>query len=73
MPATIRCVKSVYWHAWIPPDDTSSDEAVVKATVTIASDGTVLSARITTGSGDASVDRSVQQTLEKVTYIAPFP
>ena len=66
-------VKSVYWHAWTPPDDVTSDEAVVKATVTISSDGSVLSARITKGSGDSSVDRSIQQTLERVTFIAPFP
>ena len=66
-------VQSVYWHAWIPPEDTASDQAVTKATVTIASDGTVLSARIIRASGDASVDRSVQRTLEHVTFIAPFP
>jgi TonB family protein len=68
-----QVVKSIYWHAWAPPEDTASNEAITKATVTIASDGTVLSARIVTPSGDASVDRSVQRTLDKVTYIAPFP
>ena len=46
---------------------------ITKATVTIASDGTVLSARILKPSGDASVDRSVQRTLDRVTFIAPFP
>ncbi|MGO8925655.1 MAG: TonB family protein [Limisphaerales bacterium] len=66
-------VKSIYWHAWIPPEDTASDAAITKATVTIASDGTVLSARIITPSGDASVDKSVQRALDRVTFIAPFP
>ena len=66
-------LRSKYWHAWRPPEDTASDAAITRATVTIASDGTVLSARIIQPSGDASVDRSVQQTLDRVTYIAPFP
>jgi protein TonB len=68
-----QAVQSIYWHAWKPPQDTASDAAVTKATVVIASDGTVLSARIIKPSGDASVDRSVQQALDRVTYIAPFP
>lgn len=66
-------VRSIYWHAWTPPQDTATDAAITKVTVTIASDGTVLSSRIIKPSGDASVDRSVQRTLDRVTYIAPFP
>lgn len=66
-------VRSIYWHAWTPPDDTASDAAVTRVTVTIASDGTVLSARITKPSGDDKVDKSVQRTLDRVRYIAPFP
>lgn len=68
-----QVVQSVYWHAWTPPQDTATDAAITKASVTIASDGTVLSAHIIKPSGDASVDRSVQQTLEKVTFIHAFP
>ena len=68
-----QAVRSIYWHAWMPPEDTASDAAITKATVTIASDGSVLSARILKPSGDASVDRSVQRTLDRVTFIAPFP
>ena len=66
-------VRSVYWHDWTPTEDTTSDTAITKATVTIASDGTVLSAHILKPSGDASVDKSVQRTLDHVRYIAPFP
>ena len=66
-------VRSIYWHAWTAPEDSASDQAVTKVTVTIASDGTVLSSRIIKGSGDASVDKSVQRTLDRVTFIAPFP
>jgi len=66
-------VKSVYEQAWQPPDDAQNDEANVKVTVTIANDGTVISARVLTPSGDSGVDASVQRTLERVTFIAPFP
>ena len=68
-----QVVRSIYWHAWTAPEDTASDEAVTKVTVTIESSGTVLSAHIIKPSGDASVDRSVQRTLDRVTFIAPFP
>ena len=68
-----QILKSIYFNNWREPADATSDEAVVKASVTIASDGTVLNARITRSSGDPAVDRSVRQLLEAVTYIAPFP
>jgi colicin import membrane protein len=68
-----QAVKSIYWHAWTPPEDTASDAAIAKATVTVASDGSVLSARIIKPSGDASVDRTVQRALDQVRFIAPFP
>ena len=66
-------VKSIYEQAWTLPADTASDDANTKVSVTIASDGTVLNARIITPSGDANVDASIQRTLERVTFIAPFP
>ena len=66
-------VKSIYEQAWTPPDDTTSDDANTKVSITIASDGTVVSARILTPSGDDSVDASIQRTLDRVTFIAPFP
>jgi TonB family protein len=68
-----QVVKSVYEQAWAPPDDTASDDANVRVRVTIASDGRVISAEVITPSGDVSVDRSVQNTLNRVTDIAPFP
>jgi TonB family protein len=66
-------VVSVYHSAWISPDDMASDNALVKISVTIASDGTVINARIVTPSGDANVDAAVQRMLNRVTFIAPFP
>jgi TonB family protein len=68
-----QVVKSIYTQAWLPPEDTASDDANVKVTVTILNDGTVESARILDRSGDAQVDRSIQRTLDTVTFIAPFP
>jgi TonB family protein len=66
-------VKSVYEHAWIPPDDTADDNAITKVTVTIEYTGKVLSSSIIRASGESIVDRSVQRTLDRVTFIAPFP
>jgi TonB family protein len=66
-------VKSIYEQAWTPPDDTSSDDANTKVSVTIGSDGTVISSHVLDPSGDARVDGSVQRTLDRVTFIAPFP
>ncbi len=66
-------VKTVYENAWEVPEDTASDDAITKVTVTIACDGTVLSGRISRPSGDSPVDKSVQRTLDRVTFIRPFP
>jgi TonB family protein len=66
-------VRMRYESAWVAPDDTATDDAITKVSVTIANDGTVLSHHITRPSGDSQVDRSVQRTLERVTFIAPFP
>jgi TonB family protein len=66
-------IVSIYRHAWVPPDGMASDNAVVRFSVTIASDGTVISARITEPSGDANIDSAVQRMLDRVSFIAPFP
>ncbi len=66
-------VKSIYDQAWTLPETIANDEENVIVRVTIANDGTVLSANIITPSGDAKVDASVQRTLERVKFIAPFP
>ena len=68
-------VKSAYYQTWmqILLDTVAKDGENVIVLISIASDGTVLSARTITPSGDAKVDASVQRTLERVKYIAPFP
>jgi TonB family protein len=66
-------VKSVYDRAWTLPDSIANDDENVKVIVTITSDGTVISARIIERAGDAPVDASVQRTLDRVKFVAPFP
>lgn len=69
----LQAVKSVYANAWLLPDGVVDDEATTVASVTIARDGAVVSARITQRAGDPVVDRSVQATLDRVRYAAPLP
>lgn len=68
-----QVVGSVYYQAWIVPDDVDATAATAVASVTIARDGTVISATLARSSGNKSVDRSVQATLDRVRFIAPFP
>jgi len=65
-------VKSVYDHAWTLPDSVAKDENIT-VSVTIANDGTVISSRIVTPSGDVPADASVQRTLDRVKFVAAFP
>jgi TonB family protein len=66
-------IKSIYTQAWTPPDNAANDSADVKVRITVSNEGTVLSSEILKSSGDSSVDDSVQRTLDRVTFIAPFP
>ena len=68
-----NAVFSAYYRAWTPPVGIVNENAIVKATVTVDRDGTVISARITVPSGDEAMDASVRRTLERVKYIAPLP
>ncbi|MBU6409437.1 MAG: energy transducer TonB [Verrucomicrobia bacterium] len=66
-------VQSVYDAAWALPESIANDDENVKVLVTIARDGTVVSARIVTPCGDGPVDASVQRALDRVRFVAPFP
>ena len=66
-------IKTIYTRAWTPPDNAANDEANIKVSITVSNDGTVESAHIVDPSGDSGVDESVQRTLDRVTFIAPFP
>jgi TonB family protein len=64
-------VRTVYYNAWRQPDNVP--DVTAKVSVVIARDGTVISARIVSASGNSSVDRSVQDTIERVKFAAPLP
>jgi TonB family protein len=68
-------VKSIYERTMnnFLPNQVANDNEDTKVSVTIARDGTVLSSRIMSPSGDPVWDAAVQHTLDRVSYIAPFP
>jgi len=69
----LQAVKTAYANAWVVPEGVADDNAITTASVTIARDGTVVSARISHRSGDGPVDASVQATLDRVRFAAPLP
>jgi TonB family protein len=69
----LQAVRTVYQRAWVVPQGISDDSAAATVSVTIARDGTVLSAHMIKPSGNAAVDASVEATLNRVKYAAPLP
>ena len=65
-------IRRKYMDATIHPGAISGDP-VVKVRLVIARNGRILSARVTSKSGVASWDRSVQKALDRVKLIKPFP
>ena len=70
-----QVVKSYYDHAWIDPEDVSEDAATVKVKVVIRRDGTVISDSIQKRSAIPTLDKSVQNALDRVRLrgLPPFP
>src|SRR5258706_2987355 len=66
-------VKEIYDDAWVVALDLSLDSGVAVVKVTIARDGRVIRAVISERSGQRALDVSVQQALDKVTKLPPFP
>ena len=64
---------SLYYDAWNPPDDIANDDAITKVSITIARDGTVISAHIVGASGDARMDASVRKAIDRVASVPPLP
>ena len=67
----LSAVQTIYYNAWNQPDNVP--DVTAKVSVTIARDGTVVSARIISASGNSTVDRSVQDTIDRVRFAAPLP
>lgn len=68
----LEAVRKAYTDPWIVPPGVSQDAAAT-VSVTIARDGTVISARIIKSSGNDAVDGSVQSVLDRVKFAAPLP
>jgi TonB family protein len=68
----LQALKTVYTDAWNVPDG-ADDDATIATSVTIAKDGTVISAHITRRSGNSIADSSVQLTLDRVRHAVPLP
>jgi TonB family protein len=67
-----QAIISIYEREWIKPGGIEQT-FVAKATVEVARDGRVLSARVTGQSGSADVDRSVAEVLRRVRKLPAFP
>lgn len=65
-------VRQAYSNAWLSPQDVTDELATVEVEVTVRRDGKILTSRITKRSGIGSLDRSVQNALNKVFQIPPF-
>jgi colicin import membrane protein len=66
-------LRKIYYDAWIPPAAAGDGEPIVQVEVVIARDGKVLSSRILKRSGKRELDRSVQETLNRVKKVREFP
>jgi TonB family protein len=64
---------TIYYNAWATPNGAANDEADTIVKITVASDGTVINARIITPSGDEKTDASVRRALDRVSSVPPLP
>lgn len=67
-----QVVGGIFYRAWVPPEGVSESSTDTEVEIVVARNGTVISARITSGS-TRSMDRSVQAALNKVRKLPPFP
>jgi TonB family protein len=65
-------VQSMYYAAWNQPASVDNSAAVL-VSVTVARDGRVVRHEIVKPSGNTTMDNSIQNALENVPNIAPFP
>lgn len=64
---------TIYYDAWITPNNAADSGANTMVKIVVASDGTVISSRIVTPSGDSNIDASVQRALDRVNSVPPLP
>ncbi|MEW6159377.1 MAG: energy transducer TonB, partial [Verrucomicrobiota bacterium] len=70
-----QVVERIYDEAWIRPSETTDDNSNVKVRIVVARDGRIISDDILQRSGNVSLDKSVQQALDRVRRrgLPPFP
>lgn len=61
-----------YYQAWVAPE-TRDVRNPTRVEIVVTRDGRVISSNIIKGSGDATLDRSVRQALDRVTRLPAFP
>jgi TonB family protein len=66
-------IANMYNSAWSSPPDLTDESAKDIVSVTIARDGRVVNGRIIQRSGNEPMDRSIQNMLDTVTVVPPFP
>ena len=64
---------TIYYNAWVTPEGVANDEADTMVKIIVAKDGTVVSSRIVTPSGNAKIDDSVRRALNRVPSVGPLP
>jgi protein TonB len=68
-----QAILSLYDQAWRDPEDVADLTLSVRARIIIARDGRVMSSVIVQQSGNAAMDKSVQQALERISRVPAFP
>lgn len=68
-----QVVHGIYDRAWIEPSNATDGRTTAKATITIAKDGSVVSASLTSPSGNAALDQSIRTVLDRVREVPAFP
>jgi TonB family protein len=64
---------TAYYRAFVAPDNMADPRAGAEASITVARDGTIISAELISRSGEAALDHSAERALRAVTHLPPFP
>jgi len=67
-----QVIWSIYNEAWQTPE-ARNGSANTRAEIIVARDGSIISARILDPSGDAAMDKSIRQVLDRVRSLPAFP
>jgi TonB family protein len=66
-------IYNAYYRAWVAPDSVTDKLASVDVKIVVARDGSILQAEIVNKSGERDLNRSVEQALNRVHHLPPFP